>query len=157
MVQSPSWEANWFAASQILLVRKIVYVTVTEFKSLLRCYLRIDVVILTVCHSGQWQKTFLILNKSRLWAGPPSTVGTRSVRGRVRRTAERGSFLHVLVWLSSDVKYKTGLPYEIHVVCGVSEVTSPFFVAVITGFSRDGGSRPWNMWPLCPVETLRIN
>lgn len=52
--------------------------------------------------------------------------GEKSVRGRVRRTAERGSVLHVLEWLASDVKNTTGLPYKIHLVCGVSEVTSPF-------------------------------
>jgi hypothetical protein len=149
----------------ILLIRKLICVTIIEFKSLLRCYLRIDVCCtyrLRIANVFQpfWPVTekILILNKSHLWAGPPSTGEGRGIsegpcttNGRTRVCSTR---IRVTV-LRCKKHDRSTLYSALGLWCEWNNFT--FFDAVIAWFSRDGGSRPLNMWPLCPVETSRTN
>lgn len=114
-----------------LLIRKIIYVRIVEFKFLLRCFLRIDVCCtyrLRMPNLFQpfWPVTENFFNFKEISSLGQATFYRRKKNQRGAVYDERpnaGLFYRVTV-----LRYKKhdSLPYKMHLVCGVSEVTSPF-------------------------------
>ena len=139
---------KYSATNFILLIRKMIYVTVIDFISLLLCYVGIDVCCtyrLRIANLFRpfWPVTENIFNFKQI-----SSLG-RATFYRRKKISEGPCRMNGWTRVFSTrirvavLRYRKRDRAKMHLVCGVSDVTSPFSLVGLLGFQEMAAVDPW--------------